>query len=425
MRVKNVTVTGSWADISNGQDPAPITKDLFGIWLEHGVKPTAGSYAYVVRPNVTASQAGTYAASLPVRIISNTTAVQAVRHDPLGIAQLLFHAAGTARIRDGLSVTVNQPCLLIVDESGGGAPVFTVANPHTPNLVVAVTLTTGTTSTTRTVALPGGADVGRSVTVGGSAGSLSYRRPVTVSSTAASEVGAHFLTDGNPRTRWGSQYSDAQWAQVDLLSIQPVRKVTLTWEAAHASAFTVELSSDGSVWRQVHSTTTGSGGTQTITFVQQAARFVRVSMSKRATGYGYSLWGIDVDGAPDLALGRPVTASSVKAPDVAAANVTDGNTATRWGSDYSDPQWIRVDLGGTRSIGAVLLRWEAASAKAFTIDVSNDDQSWTTVYSTTGGAGGVQLVPITANARYVRMRGTVRSNTRYGYSLWSLEVYPS
>jgi chondroitin AC lyase len=146
-------------------------------------------------------------------------------------------------------------------------------------------------------------------------------------------------------------------------------------------------------------------------------------MSKRGTNYGYSLWGIEVEGPPDLALGRPVTAFSVKAPDVAAANVTDGNTATRWGSEYSDPQWIRVDLGGAKSIGAVLLRWEASSAKAFTIDVSGDDQNWTTVHRTANSAGGTQLIPIAANARYVRVRGTVPANPRYGYSLWSVEVY--
>ena len=427
MQVKNVTVTGSWANIAAAEDPTPITQNLFGIWLDHGVKPTTGSYAYVVRPDVTVSRARTYAADLPVRIIANTTSVQAVRHDRLGVAQLLFYAAGTASIRDGLSVTVDQPCLLIVDESGCGSgdgiPVLTVANPQTPNLAVTITLTTGTTSSTRTVTLPGGANLGRSLTIGSSPTSLAHRKPVTVSSTAGSEAGAHFLTDGNPKTRWESANSDVQWAQVDLQTVQVVRQVTLTWDAAHARAFTVELSTDGLTWRQVHSTTTGSGGTQTFTFTSQAARFVRVSMRRRGTRHGYSLRAIDVEGSPDLALGRPVTASSAKAADVAAANITDGNTATRWGSNYADPQWIRVDLGATASIGAVLLRWEASSAKAFTIDVSTDDQNWTTAYSTADGAGGVQLIPVTANARYVRVRGTVRNDTRYGYSLWSLEVY--
>jgi hypothetical protein len=301
--------------------------------------------------------------------------------------------------------------------------VLTVANPQTPNLAVTITLTTRTTSSTQTVTLPGGANLGRSLTIGSSPTSLSYRKPVTVSSTAASEVGAHFLTDGNPKTRWESANSDVQWAQVDLQTVHVVRQVTLTWDAAHARAFTVELSTDGLTWRQVHSTTTGSGGTQTFTFTSQAARFVRVSMRRRGTRHGYSLRAIDVEGSPDLALGRPVTASSAKASDVAAANVTDGNTATRWGSNYADPQWIRVDLGATRPIGAVLLRWEASSAKAFTVDVSTDDQNWTTAYSTADSAGGVQLIPVTANARFVRVHGTVRNDTRYGYSLWSVEVY--
>ena len=37
---------------------------------------------------------------------------------------------------------------------------------------------------------------------------------------------------------------------------------------------------------------------------------------------------------------------------------------TRWSSLFSDPQWIRVDLGASVTVCGVTLTWEAAYARA-------------------------------------------------------------
>ena len=66
--------------------------------------------------------------------------------------------------------------------------------------------------------------------------------------------------------------------------------------------------------------------------------------------------------------------------------------------------------------------WEAAYATAFSIQVSNDNSTWTTVYSTTTGTGGNETFPISATARYIRMYGTVRA-TQFGYSIFEFDVY--
>ena len=65
--------------------------------------------------------------------------------------------------------------------------------------------------------------------------------------------------------------------------------------------------------------------------------------------------------------------------------------ATRWASVWTNiPQWIYVDLGATYNITEVELYWEAAYATSFQIQVSSNAVNWTTIYSTTTGAGGVQ-----------------------------------
>jgi hypothetical protein len=81
-----------------------------------------------------------------------------------------------------------------------------------------------------------------------------------------------------------------------------------------------------------------------------------------------------------------------------------------------------VDLGATAQISQVVLNWEAAYGTAFQIQTSADGSSWTPIYSTTAGTGGVQTLNVTGTGRYVRMYGTSRA-TPYGYSLWEFQVY--
>jgi hypothetical protein len=123
----------------------------------------------------------------------------------------------------------------------------------------------------------------------------------------------------------------------------------------------------------------------------------------------------------DIAQGRPTTASSVENAASPAANATDGNTGTRWSSAFSDPQWLQVDLGQSYNISHVTLNWEAAYGRAYQIQTSPDGSTWTTIYSTTTGDGGVDDLAVTGTGRYIRMYGTARA-TAYGYSLYEFSV---
>jgi hypothetical protein len=125
-----------------------------------------------------------------------------------------------------------------------------------------------------------------------------------------------------------------------------------------------------------------------------------------------------------LSQGKPATASSTENGGTGAANAVDGNTGTRWSSAFSDPQWLQVDLGSTATISRVVLNWEAAYGSAYQIQVSANATSWTTIYSTTTGAGGTETLNVSGTGRYVRMYGTAR-HTGYGYSLWEFQVYGS
>jgi F5/8 type C domain/Beta-1,3-glucanase len=127
-------------------------------------------------------------------------------------------------------------------------------------------------------------------------------------------------------------------------------------------------------------------------------------------------------GTANVALNQPAAASSTENASFPASAAFDGNQGTRWSSQFSDPQWIRVDLGSTRSICGIQLRWETAFGKAYQIQTSPDANTWTTIFSTTGGPGGVENLSVTGSGRFVRMLGTARG-TVWGYSLWEFAVF--
>ncbi len=127
-------------------------------------------------------------------------------------------------------------------------------------------------------------------------------------------------------------------------------------------------------------------------------------------------------GATNIALNKTAAASSTENASFPARNAADGNTATRWSSGFADPQWLEVDLGSTQSICGVTLNWEAAYATAFSIQTSDDNSTWTNIYSTTTGTGGTQNLSVSGSGRYIRMLGTARA-TQWGYSLWEFQVF--
>jgi len=258
---------------------------------------------------------------------------------------------------------------------------------------------------------------------------LSQGQPVTASSAENAGTPAGAAVDGNPGTRWSSAFSDPQWIQVDLGTGASISQVVLNWEVAYGRSFQIQVSDDATSWTAIYTTTAGTGGVQTLN-VAGTGRYVRMYGTVRGTPYGYSLWEFQVYGSTgttpgcgstDAALNRPATPSSTENASFPAGAAVDGNPGTRWSSAFSDPQWLQVDLGTSQSICRVVLTWEAAYGKAFQLQVSTDASTWTDIYSTTTGTGGVQTIDVTGTGRYVRMYGTARA-TPYGYSLWEFAV---
>ncbi len=122
----------------------------------------------------------------------------------------------------------------------------------------------------------------------------------------------------------------------------------------------------------------------------------------------------------NLALGKQVWASSTVSGQ--PSNVVDGNLATGWSSQFSNSEYIQIDLGAPQWIGGVVLSWLGANAQVYEILVSLDGNAWTDAYDQAAGKGATeQLSFAPVQARYVMMSGT-KGATQYGYSLAEFQV---
>ena len=137
---------------------------LFSANINHGVNPKDKTYAYIVRPGTqSAGDATKYFKNIPVVVLSNTNAVQAVKHKALNITEILFYQAGTLKIADGKTITVDAPCAVIWKENTG---TITLANPNCESnnpSIIHVSVSDKDKTTNMSFEMPIGVYSGRSV----------------------------------------------------------------------------------------------------------------------------------------------------------------------------------------------------------------------------------------------------------------------
>jgi hypothetical protein len=204
---------------------------------------------------------------------------------------------------------------------------------------------------------------------------LTHGRRVSASSVLRSGFEGAKVVDNSMSTRWSSAYADPQWLRVDLGMVHSVNRVLLNWQAAYGKAYRVQVSTNGSTWRTVYSTTAGDGGTDHITFAAAEARFVRIYGTARGTAQGYSLWEVGVFG--DVGL---ITGNGGKCTDVARSSTADGSRIILWTCHGGTNQrWTQREDGTVRSLGKCLDARSTANGTA-------------TVLWTCNGSGGQKWV---------------------------------
>jgi hexosaminidase len=282
---------------------------------------------------------------------------------------------------------------------------------------------------------------------------------------------AAFANDGDPSTRWGSDYMHGDeepsyphsdhdptndWITIELAEPSEIARVTFNWQDAYARRYDVQVSTDGAAWTTVAAIEDGRAGIREIDVdVDGPVSFVRMQ-GREASPWGYSLFSFEVwdrvteqpapdptewDYGTDVAQFADATAASVYTGNpgrFAAANAVDDNSGTRWGSDYPrdgvveppasshDPSadWLQVELSEPSPVWSVAINWETARPAKYLVQTSTDGTTWTTVKEQVGVAPGriEHILGLKEPVSFVRMQG-VTPATGFGYSIWDFEVW--
>jgi chondroitin AC lyase len=132
--VMNKEVTGSWRRISK-QSSTPkneVTKDVFKLWIDHGVRPSDASYEYIVLPSATLDETSNYlgSGSDKIHFLVNTPELQAVKHTGSNICQAVFYEAGELQISEGLKIVAHNPGIIMLKMKNGAITEISLADPN-------------------------------------------------------------------------------------------------------------------------------------------------------------------------------------------------------------------------------------------------------------------------------------------------------
>ncbi|WP_183275936.1 discoidin domain-containing protein [Clostridium fungisolvens] len=405
------------------EDMKKNADSVFTAYIDHGVKPTNDSYAYIVVPNKTEAEVKSYSNNIPVTVVANNSDVQAVRHDGLKQTQINFYKAGSLEYKKGYTITVDQACSVIIDESGSTRQITVAVNDNEDHKIVNVGLSYNSTKTTTTF-------ISKALPYAGQSKTLAEGQDDRY--LASSSTANHYVknvVDGNSNTYWESKGQGEEWISLLTGSNKYLKDITISWGEKYASEYEVYASQDGENYELVSKVSKGDGKQTTIP-IARMCNYIKIIM-KSSSGDCYQIKEVAMDEGELLSLNKPTTTSSVssKAPTFVGGFAVDGDLSTRWASNRnSDNEWIIIDLEKYSRIDAMKIIWENACSDDYTIEVSDDNQNWKSVKQLKADVSLKDEINFSESVygRYVKInshKSRLVSGTNYGINIFEINVY--
>jgi len=130
--VSNQAEQGRWSDITDQKNISKeiVSKEVFMLWFDHGIRPSNASYQYIVVPDVSVQELQETADdNRNIEILSNTAEIQAVKHRKLGLCQIAFYKAGKVEISEGIRVRSKSQGMVMLKLQGERIDKMTVSDP--------------------------------------------------------------------------------------------------------------------------------------------------------------------------------------------------------------------------------------------------------------------------------------------------------
>ncbi len=285
------------------------------------------------------------------------------------------------------------------------------------------------------------------------ANNLALGKPATADSSCATTEGPAKAVNGSVTggniDKWCSQGA-SKWMQVDLGTTQNVNQFVVKHAGAggentawNTRDFNIQVSTNGTSWTTVSTTTANTASTTTHNIAATQARYVRLNITTPSSDgntaariYEFEVYG---GGTPpvtgNLALNKPATADSscatTESPAKAVNGTTTGGGIDKWCSSGAT-KWLQVDLGSSQTVSQFIIKHAGVGGEStawntrdFNIQVSTNGTSWTTVSTTTANTASMTSHNITATqARYVRLNVTTpASDGNTAARIYEFEIY--
>jgi O-glycosyl hydrolase len=256
--------------------------------------------------------------------------------------------------------------------------------------------------------------------------------------TSGTDVAARAI-DGIESTRGSSGAAQAagQTFTLDLGQARSVNALELDNARSPGDqprGYSVSTSTNGATWSSpvavgsgaaapATAAANGASPTTKIAFPTTNARYVRITQTGAAAGNYWSIAELRAYNLAPIVLPRTGWSASTSSTEAgtSAANILDGNAATRWstGAAQASGQYLQVDLGRITQTTGIDLDAAASTGdypRGYTVSASMDGSTWTPVAQATGVAADVRAQWLSTDARYLRVTLT----TPFASAYWSV-----
>lgn len=112
--------SGTWKRVTADLSDEVVRKPVFTLGIEHGHRPAAASYAYLILPGATTERLRSLTQRPDIRVLSNTSALQAIHDAPLHLTHAAFYRPGQLALAGGSRLAVDAACLVMVRQEEQG-----------------------------------------------------------------------------------------------------------------------------------------------------------------------------------------------------------------------------------------------------------------------------------------------------------------
>ncbi len=108
---------GTWHEVHHRESRRPVERDVFNLWIDHGAAPDEAQYAYAVLPDVSVEAMPTHRETLSLAVVEQSKDVLAIQSREGKRLLAAFFEPGQITWKEGRSLSVDQPCLIVLDET--------------------------------------------------------------------------------------------------------------------------------------------------------------------------------------------------------------------------------------------------------------------------------------------------------------------